>query len=173
MSDTQTVPAVHETRPADGRHTAGVAGRTQSVPHTQVHWAARRTLENLQDVIASLLIVLLFGLSLRVLWSLARSVVTGDATPSDLLSQIMFVLILTELYRLLIFYLREHRVSVALAVEVALVSTLREVMLRGAHEFDATRMMAVSLLLVVLGGLLAAERWMGRGRNGVCETDAC
>ena len=52
-----------------------------------------------------------------------------------LLSEVVFVLILTEVYRLLIFYLREHRISVALTIEVALVSTLREVMLKGAHEF--------------------------------------
>ena len=51
------------------------------------------------------------------------------------LSEIMFVLILMEVYRLMIFYLREHRISVALTVEVVLVSTLREVMLKGAHEF--------------------------------------
>ncbi|HEV3445842.1 MAG TPA: phosphate-starvation-inducible PsiE family protein, partial [Gemmataceae bacterium] len=80
--------------------------------------------------------------------------------------------ILTELYRLLIFYLREHRISVALTVEVALVSTLREVMLRGAHELEWLRILALSLLLVVLGGLLAMERGLGRWRKEVPETDA-
>ena len=51
-------------------------------------------------------------------------------------------------------------------------STLREVMLRGAHEFESLGLMALSLLLVVLGGLLAMERWMGRWRSDVSETDA-
>src|SRR5260370_42529032 len=74
------------------------------------------------------------------------------------------MLILMELCRLLIFYLREHRISVALTVEVALVSTLREVMLKGAHEFEWLRLVGLSLLLVVLGGLLVTERWMGRPR---------
>lgn len=171
MSDAQAVPAARETR-SDRRPTGG-DGRTRPViPHTQVHWAVRRVLENMQDVVASLLIVLILVLSVQTLWRISRVIVTGGATPSEVLSEIMFVLILMELYRLLIFYLREHRVSVALAVEVALVSTLREVMLRGAHEFDAVRLTAISLLLVVLGGLLAAERWTGRGRNEVCETDA-
>ena len=32
--------------------------------------------------------------------------------------------------------------------------------------------LALSLLLVVLGGLLAMERWMGRWRNEVSEADA-
>jgi uncharacterized membrane protein (DUF373 family) len=78
-----------------------------------------------------------------------------------------------ELYRLLIFYLREHRISVALAVEVALVTTLREVMVKEAHDLEWLRLLGVSLLLIVLGGLLAMERWMGRCRNEVSETNAC
>jgi uncharacterized membrane protein (DUF373 family) len=142
------------------------------VPYTQVHSLVRRTLENLQDVIASLLMVLLLVLSLQALWRLARMALIEAAATTQSLSEIIFVLILTEVYRLLIFYLRDHRISVALMVEVALVSTLREVMLKGAHEFEWLRLLGLSLLLIVLGGLLAMERWMGRWRNEVSETDA-
>ena len=96
-----------------------------------------------------------------------------EAAPTNLLlSEIIFVLILMEVYRLLIFYLREHRVSVVLTVEVALISTLQELMLKGAHEFEWPRLVALSLLLVVLGGLLALERWVVRRRQEVSETDA-
>ena len=80
-----------------------------------------------------------------------------------MLSEIVFVLILMELYRLMIYYLREHRISVALTVEVALVSILRELMLKGVYEFEWLRLVALSLLLVVLGGLLAMERGSGAG----------
>jgi uncharacterized membrane protein (DUF373 family) len=142
------------------------------IPHTQVHALVRRTLENLQDVIVCLVLAVLLLLSLRALWRLAR-MATIEAAPSEqLLSEIMFVLILTEVYRLLIFYLSDHRISVALTVEVALVSTLREVILKGAHEFDWRRILGLSLLLVVLGGLLAMERWTGRSWDEGCETDA-
>jgi uncharacterized membrane protein (DUF373 family) len=58
-----------------------------------------------------------------------------------------------------------------LTIEVALVSTLREVMLKGAHEYEGIRLLALSLLLAVLGGLLATERWMGRRWNGASESD--
>jgi uncharacterized membrane protein (DUF373 family) len=143
-----------------------------TVPHTQVHSGVRRTLEHLQDVIVSLLMVLLLVLSLQALWRLARLALIEQGATNQLLSEIIFVLILTEVYRLLIFYLREHRISVALMVEVALVSTLREVVLKGAHEFESFRLLGLSLLLVVLGGLLAMERWMGRRRNEVSETTA-
>src|ERR1700730_18345857 len=116
--------------------------------------------------------VLLLVLSLQALWRLARMALREEASTTQMLSEVIFVLILTEVYRLLIFYLREHRISVALAVEVALVSTLREVMIKGAHEFEWLRLLGLSLLLLVLGGLLALERWMGRCRNEVSETDA-
>jgi uncharacterized membrane protein (DUF373 family) len=142
------------------------------VPHTQVHAHLRRTLENLQDFIVSLVLVLLLVLSLQALWRLGRMALIEAAPSTQLLSEIMFVLILTEVYRLLIFYLSDHRISVALTVEVALVSTLREVILKGAHDFDSLRLLALSLLLVVLGGLLVMERWMGRRGEKEFETEA-
>ena len=142
------------------------------VPHTQIHTAVRRALENLQDGVVLLLMVLLLMLSLQALWRLGHMALIDAAPAPELLSEVIYVLILTELYRLLIFYLREHRISVALAVEVALVSTLREIMLKGAHEFEGLRLLGLSLLLVVLGGLLALERWMGRWRNDASETNA-
>ena len=129
-------------------------------------------METLQDVLAILLMLLLLVLSLQALWRLARWPSSGWSPQTELLSEIVFVLILMELYRLMIYYLREHRISVALTVEVALVSILRELMLKGAYEFEWPRLVALSLLLGVLGGLLAMERWMGRWRNETSETDA-
>ena len=163
-----TVPKVGEAGPSGSGH----QDASGLVPYTQVHSLVRRTLENLQDVIASLLMVMILVLSLQALWQLARMVVVKSAGTAQVLSEVVFVLILMEVYRLLIFYLREHRISVALTVEVALVSTLREVMLKGAHEFEGLRLLGLSLFLVVLGGLLAMERWMGHWRNEASETDA-
>jgi uncharacterized membrane protein (DUF373 family) len=155
-----------------GDRRAGRPGVPWPIPHTQVHALARRTLENAQDLVVIGLMVLVLVLSGQALWRLGGMAVLAEVAPARLLSEILFVLILTEVYRLLIFYLREHRVSVALAVEVALVSTLRELMLKGAIEFEWQRLLGLSLLLVVLGSLLALERWMGRWRNEVSETDA-
>jgi uncharacterized membrane protein (DUF373 family) len=168
------LPTAGEAAPGEARPEPAVS-RPPGTPlaHTQVHDLVRRTLENLQDIIVSLLIALLFFLSLRALWRLARKAVVEHAQPAELLSDVVFVLILIELYRLLIFYLREHRVSVALAIEVALVSVVREVILMGAQHFDTPRVVGLSVLLLVLGALLAAERWTGRWRNEVSELDAC
>jgi uncharacterized membrane protein (DUF373 family) len=161
--------------PADRQDAAESRGPHRvlaAVPHTQVHFLLRRILENLQDVVVTLLMVLLLVLSFQALWRLARMAMNDAAATNERLSEVLFVLILTELYRLLIFYLREHRISVALAVEVALVSTLREVMLKGAHEFDWPRLVALSVLLLVLGALLALERWTRRQNLEASEIDA-
>ena len=161
------LPSVGETSSDQG----GRRDEPCATPHTQVHSLVRRTLEVLQDVVATLLMLLLV-LSLQALWRLAQMALAGLAATTELLSDIIFVLILMELYRLMIYYLREHRVSVALMVEVALVSILREVMLKGAYGFEWLRLVGLSLLLGVLGGLLAMERWMGRWRNERSEVDA-
>jgi uncharacterized membrane protein (DUF373 family) len=160
-------PAASET----GSDARGRKEAPAPVPHTQIHALLRRVMENLQDVVATLLMVLLLVLSLQALWRLALMAFVEAAATTQLLSEIIFVLILMELYRLLIFYLREHRISVALTVEVALVSALREVMLKGAYEVEWLRLVGISLLLIVLGGLLALERWTGRWRNDVSETN--
>lgn len=161
-------PSVGTTAPGPGGRQDGPC----DVPHTQVHALVRRALEHSQDVVVAVLMVLLLVLSLQALWRLAQMAFLEGAATTLLLSEVIYVLILTELYRLLIFYLREHRISVALAVEVALVSTLREVMLKGVHEFEWLRLLGLSLLIVVLGGLLAMERWTSRQRNEPSETDA-
>ena len=163
-----TLPPPGETETAYGRR----RDEPCLVPHTQVHTLLRRTLEILQDVIATLLIGLLFVLSLQAQWRLARMAIFGAVPITELLSEIVLVLILMEVYRLMIYYLREHRISVALMVEVALVSILRELMLKGAYGFEWPRLVALSSLLGVLGGLLTLERWTGRWRNEMSEVDA-
>ena len=162
------LPPVGETSSDQG----GRRDEPCATPHTQVHSLVRRTLEVLQDVVATLLMLLLLVLSLQALWRLAQMAIAGVAATTELLSDIIFVLILMEVYRLMIYYLREHRISVALMVEVALVSILREVMLKGAYGFEWFRLVGLSLLLGVLGGLLAMERWIGRWRNETSEADS-
>lgn len=128
------------------------------VPHTQVHQQLRRVLENVQDVLIILLMVLLLIITLQMLWRLAQMIFVDGHSLVELLSQVVFVLIVCELYRTLIFYLREHRVSVALMVEVTIVSLLRELILTSGYQLDLARAAGGSLLLLVLGVLLMLER---------------
>src|SRR6267143_1987697 len=63
-------------------------------------------------------------------------------------------LVLIELFRLLIIYLEEHRISVSTMVEVGIVSTLREVILKGALEIDWRQMLVLCAFILTLGLLL-------------------
>jgi uncharacterized membrane protein (DUF373 family) len=75
-------------------------------------------------------------------------------------SDILFILILVELFRLLIIYLKEQRISVETAVEVSLVSALREVILQGVLSIPTQQLLGVCAFLSVLGGLMLLRIWM-------------
>jgi len=84
-------------------------------------------------------------------------------------SDILFVLILVEMFRLLIIYLQEQRISIGAAVEVSLVSALREVILQGVVDIPIDHLLGVCAFLVVLGGLLYLRVWMFQ-RSEMTET---
>jgi uncharacterized membrane protein (DUF373 family) len=137
----------------------------EAIPYTQVHRRLRQWLELAQDVVVVGLCVLLLALMLQTLFRLVRMAMVEHAPPTDMLSQVVLVLILTELYRTLIFYLREHRIAVSLMVEVAIVSVLRELILEGLHPFAWSRVAGISVVLLVLGALLAVDRWLDRAEQ--------
>jgi uncharacterized membrane protein (DUF373 family) len=154
----------HDPRPRDAP-----APRSPA-PHTQVHHVLRRLLEIAQDVVVIGLMVMLLGIALVALVQLFRLAMAPNA-PKVILGQVVYILILAELYRTLIFYLREHRVSVALILETAIVTTVNELILIG-HDGPPLRYLAIAALLLVLGGLLALDRWQARLRDDVNHTSA-
>src|SRR6185436_14767141 len=81
-------------------------GPRPEVPYTHIHVSLRRSLEHVQDVVITLLMVLLVVIALQALWRLGHMVFLEHAEAPVVLSQVVFILILTELYRTLIFYLR-------------------------------------------------------------------
>jgi uncharacterized membrane protein (DUF373 family) len=115
-------------------------------------------LESVQDFIIISLCLGLFGvmvLQLRAMFisllpPLDFKVVTAD---------ILFVLILVELFRLLIIYLQEQRVSIGVAIEVAIVSVLREVIVRGVLEIPWPQTLSACAFLLVMGILLIIRVW--------------
>lgn len=125
--------------------------------HTDVHQALWRYFEWAQDAIAAVLAVVLLVVMGQGLWTLARVAIVEGRDSRVVLPQILLMLILVELFRTLLFYLREHRVSVGLMVEVSIVSVLRELLINppGTTSFEPV---GVSILLFVLGALLVAER---------------
>lgn len=112
-----------------------------------------RNMEAFQDLIVMVLCLALFAVMLIQLWGIIIAI-TNAFDYKDLTSKILFVLILVELFRLLIVYLQEHSISVGVAVEVAVVSVLREVVVHGALDISGTQTAAICGLLFILGGLL-------------------
>ncbi len=81
---------------------------------------------------------------------------------SSVTSDILFILILVEIFRLLIIYLQEQRISIGVAVEVSIVSVLREVIIRGALEIPWQQIIAICVFLLVLGTLLLICVWIAQ-----------
>ncbi|MGL5793055.1 MAG: phosphate-starvation-inducible PsiE family protein, partial [Waterburya sp.] len=75
-------------------------------------------------------------------------------------ADILFLLILVELFRLLIIYLQERRVSIGVAVEVSIVSVLREIIVKGILETPWSQVLATCSFLLVLAVLLVVRVWL-------------
>jgi uncharacterized membrane protein (DUF373 family) len=106
-----------------------------------------------QDLIVLGLCVALFIAMLIKLSHLCRAMLAGTDF-SVVIADILFILVLIELFRLLEIYLEEHRVSVGTMVEVGIVATLREVLLKGAMQVDWRQMLVLCAFIVTLGVVL-------------------
>src|SRR5258705_3749404 len=101
--------------------------------------AVRTGLEFVQDLIVLGLCAALFIAMLIKLVHLGQSLLRGTDF-SQVLADILFILVLIELFRLLLIYLEEHRISVSTMVELGIVATFRGILLKGALQVDWRRM---------------------------------
>ncbi len=125
-----------------------------------------RFLELIQDLIVISLCIGLFSFMVMQLREMFLSLLPPLDFP-QVTSDILFLLILVELFRLLIIYLQEHRVSIGVAVEVSIVSVLREIIVRGILETPWVQVMAACFFLIVLGGLLVVRVWIPPTFDGI------
>jgi uncharacterized membrane protein (DUF373 family) len=123
-------------------------------PFTQVHHVLGRSLEHAQDLIVIGLAVTLFGVMARSLWSLAGQVFGTTVNFRPVLGEILFMMVLIELLRLLVVYLRDHQVAVDVMVETSIVATLREVIIRGVVDLSPATIFAIAAFVIALGLLL-------------------
>jgi uncharacterized membrane protein (DUF373 family) len=122
-----------------------------SVHHT--HPTARKYLEFTQDIIVFGLCAMLFAAMGLKLLHLGRLILQG-ADFSLVVGDVLFILVLVEVFRLLIIYLEEHHFSVSTMVEVGIVSTVREVILIGALHIEWQRLLVVCGFILALGAVL-------------------
>jgi len=117
------------------------------------HVRLRKYLEFVQDIIVLGVCASLFIAMLIKLFHLGRSLLVGTDF-SAVIADILFILVLIELFRLLQIYLEEHRISVATMVEVGIVATLREVILTGTMHVDWRQMLVLCAFILTLGVVL-------------------
>ena len=120
--------------------------------HNRRH-AVRSVLEFVQDLIVIGLCAGLFGAMLIKLFHLGRSLL-GGTDFSLVLADIMFILVLIELFRLLLIYLEEHRVSISTMVEVGIVAAIREALLIGTLHVNWLQLLVLCAFILTLGVVL-------------------
>jgi uncharacterized membrane protein (DUF373 family) len=125
-----------------------------NIPHTDVHRLARRFLEPAQDLLVLTIGLVLFGVMVRTLASMIREVFKPSLDFRGVIAEILFMLVMVEVVRLLIIYLEQHRVAVDFMVELGIVATLREIVLRGVTELSWQEVAALTIFLLALGALL-------------------
>ncbi len=112
--------------------------------------------ETLQDIIVIFLCLGLLCEIIVKMWEMFHSLIKeGDFKE---ISQILFLLILVELFRLLTIYMQKYSISVDVAVEVSIVSVLREVIVNGVLQISCFKVLASCALLIVLGYLMLCTR---------------
>jgi len=139
----------------------------QSHQHQSIHhffnWLTRSRLVSCLETVQDLIIIsLCFGL-FSVMVIQLRAMFISLLPPLDfraVTSDILFLLILVELFRLLIIYLQEQRVSIGVAVEVSIVSVLREVIVRGVLEAHWSQILSACAFLLVMALLLVVRFWL-------------
>ena len=118
-----------------------------------------QALESIQDLIAICLCVGLFCVMVLELRAIFQALLEAPQF-HEVTADILYILILVELFRLLIIYLQEQRVSIGVSVEIAIVSALREVIVKGVLEADWRQILAVCAFLMAMAVLLVVRVWL-------------
>ena len=168
MSATSLTSRPHSLEPPAPPGVQSPAGRNKALSWHQLFRRPQivQSLEAIQDLIAVSLCMGLFcvmALQLKAIFLSLLSTPQFHAITAD----ILFILILVELFRLLIIYLQEQRVSIGVSVEIAIVSVLREVIVNGVLETAWQQMIAVCLFLATAALLMVVRVWLPPTFEGV------
>jgi uncharacterized membrane protein (DUF373 family) len=147
------------------------ASRYSKPEHTDVHDMGSRLLELLQDLVVVLLTITLLGLALVFLWRVWQEIL-GAGDLQQAISDIIFVFISVELYRLSVHYLRYHRVDLNTLVEVGVAAIIQKVILVGVDKFTIEQLAGIALVLLVLCAILWVYLWDRRSGNPLTSPDA-
>ncbi len=106
-------------------------------------------LQNLQNVIVAIICLMLFIIMISQLYWTSLEVFKVKNF-RDIAANLIYVFVLIELFRLMIFYLEEQRIRLGTIIEVAIVSILREIIMEGIMVLTWDRILAVCALILTL-----------------------
>ncbi|QUY45872.1 phosphate-starvation-inducible PsiE family protein (plasmid) [Acaryochloris sp. 'Moss Beach'] len=137
---------------------------------SKLQWMNRRNLvrclEFVQDLIVICLCIGLFSFMVLQLRDMFMSLLP-PLELAAVTADILFLLILVELFRLLIIYLGEKRVSIGVTVEVSIVSALREMIVHGILETPWQQVLVTCVFLITLAFLLVVRVWLPPTFEGI------
>lgn len=117
------------------------------------------------DVLIFLLIVALLFMIIRQIFILFSGPIWALEI-KEKIDTMLFALILVELFTILFFYLKEHRIKVDRIIEVGIISLVRDVIFK-VYETEVNRLFAMAAILVVLGALFFIEKYFAKSRECV------
>ncbi len=120
-------------------------------------------LQKMQNVIVVGLCLLIFWIMLVQIYQTSLETL-GRKNFRDIAGHLIYIFVLVELFRLLIYYLEEQRILLSTIVEVTIVSMLREVILEGILTISWERVLALCGLLLTLGAIMFVHHAMVKDR---------
>lgn len=120
-------------------------------------------LQNLQNLIVIGICLLMFWIMLVEMYQIGLETMQSRNFRT-IAAHLIYLFVMVELFRLMIFYLEEQRILLGSIIEVAIISMIREVILEGVLTIAWDRVLSLSALLLALAGLLTLHHYLERGR---------
>jgi len=120
-------------------------------------------LQNLQNLIVIVLCLLMFWIMLVQIYQTSLETLQAKNFRT-IAGHLIYLFVLIELFRLMIFYLEEQRILLGTIIEVAIVSLLREVILEGVLTINWERILALCGLILTLAATWAIYHYLEKGR---------
>jgi len=120
---------------------------------------------HVQDLLMFILVLVLLTLVARAIVDLFRLVTQNSLDVVASIADALYVFVIVEFIEILLAYIREHRIAVDFMIEVAIISSLREVIGHGLTDYRWDQLLAVAAFLLTLGMLLRFGRFQEQSRG--------
>jgi len=130
---------------------------------SQTSYGISGILQNLQNVIVVVICLLMFWIMITQIYHTGEAVLQAQKF-RDIAGHLMYLFVMTELFRLMIHYLEEQRILLGTIIEVTIVSLLREIILDGALNIPWDRLLTVCVLILTLTATLVVHNYLEKGR---------